>query len=492
MISSQLAILQVIIPLIAAPLCVLIRVDRYAWLFTVLVTWIIFGIVSYLLFAVLNNGQITYEIGGWLPPFGIEYRLDSLNTFLMLLISASAAIMLPFVGKSINQEIEKNRRHFFYAMFLLTYTGLMGIVSTADIFNVYVFLEISSLGSYVLIGLGRKRQSLKTAYRYLIQGTIGATFILIGIGFLYSVTGTLNMADLAVRLDPIIDSRPVVAGIAIITVGILIKLALFPLHLWLPGAYTYAPSVVSAFLAMVSTKVAAYLLIRLNYSVFGISTRLEDFHLSEALLSLSLVAILVGSIGAILQKDAKRLLAMSSIAQIGYIVVGISIPTVTALSCGIIHIFNHGLIKGGMFLAIACIIYRVGGSELSKLKGLGSRMPFSSAAIVIGGLGLIGIPGTSGFISKWYLVNSTLETNLWPASVVILLGSLIAIIYVGRLIEILYFASPDNSESKINEAPITLLIPVWIFLIASIYFGLHTDLTVGVAEKAAILLLGSL
>tara|TARA_Y100001934_G_C12383685_1_gene794198 strand:- start:4198 stop:5676 length:1479 start_codon:yes stop_codon:yes gene_type:complete len=490
MISSQLPILQIIIPLVAAPLCILLRSDRYSWFIANVATISILGIVSFLMVAILENGPINYQLGGWIPPFGIEYRLDTLNIFVLLLISGSAALILPFITNSIEKEIDKNRRHFFYAIFLLTLTGLMGIVATNDIFNVYVFLEISSLGTYVLIGLGKKRQALTAAYRYLIQGTIGATFILIGIGFLYSATGTLNMADMRNLLDPIIDTRPVLAGISIMTAGILIKLALFPLHLWLPNAYTFAPSVVSAFLAMVSTKVAAYLLIRLNYSVFDISSRLDNFYISEVMIALSILAILIGSFAAILQKDIKSLLAMSSIAQIGYLVIGISIPTVTGLTGGIVHIFNHGLIKGSMFLAIACIVYRLGDSNLKKLKGLGNKMPFSSAALVIGGLGLVGIPGTSGFISKWYLVTAALESNLWPVAVVVLLGSLITIVYIGRLIEILYFAPLDKSAPQIKEAPLLLHIPVWILLAASIYFGLHADFTISVAENAATLLLG--
>ncbi|MBT6441050.1 MAG: monovalent cation/H+ antiporter subunit D family protein, partial [Alphaproteobacteria bacterium] len=307
MISSHLPVLQVIVPMIAAPLCVLLRRDKYAWALATLVTWAILAMVSLLLIQVINEGEVIYHLGGWPPPYGIEYRLDALNTYVLLMISAIAAVVTPFAAKSVAREIEPHRRHLFYAVYLLTLTGLLGIVASGDAFNVYVFLEIASLGSYVLIGLGPKRQALKAAYKYLIQGTIGATFILIGIGLLYMMTGTLNMADLAERIGPVADTRPVIVAFAILTVGILIKLALFPLHLWLPGAYTHAPSTVSAFLAATSTKVGAYLLLRFVFTVFGADFAFGKMPLMEILMPLSLIAIVAGSAAAIGQKDAKRL-----------------------------------------------------------------------------------------------------------------------------------------------------------------------------------------
>ena len=491
MISSHLPVLQVIVPMIAAPLCVLLRRDKYAWALATLVTWAILAMVSLLLIQVINEGEVIYHLGGWPPPYGIEYRLDALNTYVLLMISAIAAVVTPFAAKSVAREIEPHRRHLFYAVYLLTLTGLLGIVASGDAFNVYVFLEIASLGSYVLIGLGPKRQALKAAYKYLIQGTIGATFILIGIGLLYMMTGTLNMADLAERIGPVADTRPVIVAFAILTVGILIKLALFPLHLWLPGAYTHAPSTVSAFLAATSTKVGAYLLLRFVFTVFGADFAFGKMPLMEILMPLSLIAIVAGSAAAIGQKDAKRLLAFSSVGQIGYLALGVSFATVTGLTGGIVHIFNHGLTKGGMFLALGCVAYRLGNTRIESLHGLGRRMPLTSAALVLGGLGLIGVPGTAGFISKWYLVQAAIEGDLWPVAVIVLLGSLIALVYVGRLVEAAYFHAPNPTVGQVQEAPASMLIPTWILIIGSIYFGFHTELTVGVAETAALTLMGS-
>ena len=490
MISDQLPIIQIVILLVASPLCVIFRNGNWAWAIATLSTWIVLGIVSYLTFNIIQEGPISYHLGGWRPPFGIEYSLDSLNIYIILLTVFIASIILPYSKGIIKKEIEHNRRHLFYSIFLLALLGLIGIAATGDLFNVYVFLEISSLATYVLIGLGRKRQSLKAAYRYLIQGTIGATFILIGIGFLYSMTGTLNMSDLSTRLQPIIDTRPVIAGISIITVGILIKLALFPLHLWLPAAYTHAPTVVSAFLAAVSTKVGAYLLLRFIYSIIGPSLTFDSIPLLEILLSLASLAILVGAIIAIFQNDIRRLLAFSSISQIGYLVVGISIPTVTGLTGGIVHIANHGITKGAMFMTIGCITYSVGETKLKNLNGLAKRMPFTSAALLIGGLSLIGVPGTAGFIGKWYIVQAALDYGLWPVAIIVLLGSLLAIIYVGKVLESIYFSKGEIVFGRVEKLSIYQIIPVWLLIIATIYFGIHTDLTLGISIEASNTLVG--
>ncbi|MBT3928913.1 MAG: monovalent cation/H+ antiporter subunit D family protein [Rhodospirillaceae bacterium] len=488
--AGHLPILQVAIPLIAAPLCVLLRRPGLAWAFTTLVSWALFAISILLLIRVLADGTISYHLGGWAPPFGIEYRLDAVNSFVLLVITGIAAVVTPYARQSVAQEIAAPRHNLFYALYLLALTGLLGITATGDAFNIYVFMEISSLASYVLIALGPSRRARAAAFQYLIMGTIGATFLLIGIGLLYMMTGTLNLADLSVRIHEVPDMRPIYAAFAFVTIGVLIKLALFPLHIWLPNAYTYAPTAVSAFLAASATKVGAYVLLRFVFTLFGQEFSFERMPLMEILMPLSLVAILVGSGVAIFQTNLKRLFAYSSIAQIGYLALGISFASTSGLTGAIVHIFNHAMMKGGIFLALGCIMLRTGSVELSALNGLGRRMPFTMAALVIGGLGLVGVPVTSGFVSKWYLVQAALEADLWPVALLILLGSLLALIYVGRVIEAAYFRTPAPEAPAYREAPWQMLLPTWILIAASLYFGVHTEITVGVAERAAATLLG--
>ena len=346
MIATHLPVLQVAVPLIAAPICVLLRRGSYAWGFTTVVCWGLLAIAALLLEQVMSGGTISYRLGGWAPPFGIEYRLDGVNAFVLLILSGTAALMMPYARQSVEREVRPERRHLFYAIFLLALTGLLGITATGDAFNLYVFLEISSLASYVLIAQGRHRRALTASYQYLIVGTIGASLILIGIGFLYAKTGTLNIADLSQRVPALGETPAVLAAFAFITVGVLIKLALFPFHVWLPNAYAYAPSVVSAFLAATATKVGAYMLLRFVFTVFGVHFAFETLPLTEVLLALSLVAVLAGSLVAVFQTDLKRLLAFSSVGQIGYLGVGIGLASVTGVTGALVHIFNHALDEG--------------------------------------------------------------------------------------------------------------------------------------------------
>ena len=487
MIEHNLSLLLVVIPLLAAPVTAMLPNGRLPWLFTLGVTWLCLFLASWQMALVMDGSIISYELGGWTPPWGIEYRIDPMNAFVALIVAGIAAITLPYALRSVEQEIPRQQSSLFYAAFLLCLVGLLGIVQTGDVFNLFVFLEVSSLSSYVLIAMGKKRRALTAAYQYLIMGTIGATFLLIGIGLLYAETGTLNMLDLHQRLQPILDHRTVHTGFAFIVVGIALKLALFPLHLWLPNAYTYSPSAISVFLAATATKVAVYIMLRMVFTVFS-SDFVELTPTNQIFLLLGIVGVVLASVSAIFQTDAKRLLAYSSIAQISYMVLGMGFASVLGLTATLVHVFNHALMKGALFMAIGAIVYQVGSSRLEELNGLGRQMPWTFAAIFIAGLSLIGIPGTAGFISKWYLVLAAIEQQAWLITLVILLGSLLAVIYIWKLVETMFFRPQSTSVPAVKEAPVSLLIPMWILVIANIYFGINTELTVNIADTAVSIL----
>ncbi len=489
-IALHLPALQVVIPLVSAPLAVLVRRSDAAFLIVTAASWAAFATAIALWLGTAGGGTISYAIGSWPPPWGIEYRVDRLSSFILLIVSGMAAITLPYSRASIEREIPPEKHYLFYALFALCLTGLLGITITGDAFNIFVFLEISSLSSYVLIALGRDRRALMASYQYLVMGTIGATFIVIGIGLLYLMTGTLNLADMADRLAQVRETRPVLAALAFLTVGISLKLALFPLHQWLPNAYTYAPSVVTAFLAGTATKVSIYVLIRFYYSVFGESLVFQKLPLPQIMLLLSLAAMFAASVVAIFQHDLKRLFAYSSVAQIGYITLGLSFDSETGLTASIVHLFNHAVTKGGLFLLIGGAVAVVGGATLSRLSGLARIMPFTSFGIVLGGLSLIGVPGTAGFVSKWYLILAALEQGQWWLAIAIVASSLLAIAYVWRFVEVAYFRTPTGDLTR-REAPLALLVPAWVLVGATLYFGLETSVTVGSAANAAAMLLGS-
>ncbi len=490
MISSNLPALQIVIPLLSAPICVILRDRRIVWAFAQLITLFAFGCAVALTVQVLQTGPISYEIGNWQAPWGIEYRIDLLNAFMLIIVSAIGAITMPYARVSVAKEIPQERIYLFYTMYLLSMTGLLGIAITGDAFNLFVFLEISALSSYVLISLGEDRRALTAAYRYLVMGTLGATFYIIGVGLMYMMTGTLNMADLVGRLPGVAHTTTILAALAFITCGVSLKLALFPLHLWLPNAYAFAPSVVTVFLAATATKVSVYVLLRVFFTIFGGVDLFIDSHLADILMALALVGMFTMSAVAIYQKNLKRMLAFSSVAQIGYMVLGISFVSVLGLTGTIIHLFNHALMKGALFMALGCIVFRTGSVDIKDMAGMGRRMPVTMAAFVVAGLSMIGVPLTVGFVSKWYLVLAALEQDAWWIALLVLLSSLLAVVYIWRVIEVAYFRPVPEGAPPIKEAPLSMLLPMWLLTGGAVFFGVHSTLTVDIARAAATFLLG--
>ena len=486
-VAGNLPALQVVVPLIAAALCALIRNRTLVWAWATIVGWSVLAMAIFLLRTVMADGPLSYAMGGWPPPWGIELRIDAASALVLLLVSTIGAVVLTYARESVEREVEEDRIPLFYAAFLLCLTGLLGITVTGDVFNLFVFLEVSSLSTYALVAMGQDRRALTAAFRYLIMGSIGATFIVIGIGMMYAVTGTLNMVDLAGRLPELSDTRTIRVAFGFLTVGVSLKLALFPLHLWLPNAYAYAPSSVTAFIAATSTKVAVYMLLRFFFTVFGAAFSFDVMQLDLILLPLALIAIFSTSLVAIFQVDIKRMLAYSSLAQIGYMVLGVSFASVIGVTAATIHLFNHALMKATLFMALGAVMYRVGSVHIEAMYGLGKKMPWTMGGFVVGGLSLIGVPLTVGFISKWYLILGALERGWWPVAVLVLITSLRAVVYVWRVVEVAYFRSfPDDRDpDSVTEAPLSLLVPMWALVALNVYFGVDASLTSGVARRAA-------
>jgi multicomponent Na+:H+ antiporter subunit D len=494
-VAPHLPVLQVAIPLIAAPLCVLFGNRTMAWMIALVTTLISLAISINLLDHVTTFGAISYHIGGWAPPLGIEYIIDPLNALVLLIISMIGVLTVLYGRLSIAQEILPRDQTLFYACLMLCFTGLLGVTATADAFNVFVFLEISSLSTYVLVaqGANRQRRALTAAYDYLIMGTIGATFFVIGIGLLYMATGTLNMADLAERIVPIYDNKTVLAAFAFIIVGIGLKVAIYPLHFWLPNAYTFAPTAVTVFLAATATKVAIYVMLRFMFIIFRPDFVTTSHILEFIILPFAIIAMFAASFVAIFQADVKRMLAYSSIGQIGYMLLGVSFYSEKGLTATLIHLFNHAITKAALFMALGAMVYVVGSSMLNRIQGLGKKMPLTSLLFVLASLSLIGIPSTAGFISKWVLIEAALEKQghwFWVLiAFLIVASSLLAVIYIWRVVEMLYFKEPMQNV-EIKEAPMGLLLPTFALVIACFYFGFDTSLTYDTAEMAAKILLG--
>ena len=411
-----------------------------------------------------------------MPPWGIEYVVDHLNAFALVIVSSVSLITVVYSKRSVEQELP-DKIVYFYTIFLLQVTGFLGIVVTGDMFNLYVFLEIASLTGYALIAIGEEGAPL-ASLRYVIMGTIGASFYLLGVGYLYMVTGSLNMADLAKLLPPLYGSSVVLVAFTFLIVGIAIKMALFPLHGWLPDAYTKAPSSVSALLSPLMTKVAAYVMIRIMFTVFRPYFSIEVLPVTTILSWIAAVAILYGASMALAQTDLKRMLVYILLSEVGYLVLGVGLANRNGLTGTILHILNDACMMAALFMIVGAIIYRCGKREISQFRYLHRKMPFTMAAFVIVGLSVVGIPPTCGFFSKWYLILGAVDARQWVLAGVLVLSSLLNAILVFRVIEYAYIEPRNGHDGggaslviAREEAPLSMLVPIIIVAVGVILLG---------------------
>ncbi|MGL9757680.1 MAG: proton-conducting transporter transmembrane domain-containing protein [Wolbachia sp.] len=470
----QLPLLQVIIPIIASMFCFLTRKHRVSWFISFFTTAATFFISLTLLVKTYNGEIITYYLGDWAPPYGIELRIDILNSLILTLVNFIALISVLYSFHINKKEISKNKITGFYSLFLLCLSGLLGILVTNDIFNLYVFLEISSLSSYVLVSMGRDKKALVAAFEYLISGTVGATFYLFGIGLLYSMTGTLNMSDMAERIVPLYDNNIIRLGTLFFFVGLSIKMALFPLSRWLVNAYSEAPSFISIFFSGTVTKVMIYVFIRIFYTVFQ-----QNFFLplSNVMIILALCAVVFGSISAMIEKDIKRLFAHSSISQIGYIILMLGLNSKSGLFSAVLHIVNHSMIKTSLFMAAGCISYKFGMTKIENLSGLKKSMPYTTLAFTLLSLALIGVPLTNGFVSKWYMMQAIVESHAWISLTVFAAGSFFALVYIWKMVEKMYCENSTASTAgmTLNEVPFLMLFCLLFMAILTVITGIYSS-----------------
>mgnify|MGYP000427530988 CR=1 FL=1 len=434
---------------------------------------VILSLVTFRL--VFVQGRISYRLGGWEPPWGIELVVDPLGAFMLVLVTVLSLLTAVYAQKSVEEEMP-DRVALFWCLYLLLFTGISGIIITGDVFNLFVLLEVASLAGYSLVGIG-KGHARFASFRYLIIGTIGASFYLIGIGYLYVMTGSLNMADLSTILPALYTTRAVQTAFVFIVIGFAIKIALFPLHAWQPDAYTYAPSGVSVIISTAMAKTFAYAMIRLIFSVFTLEFVKCFPPVFDLLCWMAAIAMIAGSVFAIRQNNFKRMLAYSSIANVGYIVLAIGLvpATVLGLSPAIIHILNHAVIKGCMFMAACAFIYRFDLWDIRRFGGLGRRMPFTCFALLLAILAMIGMPPGAGFVTKWYLILAVLEAEKYHFVAVIVLSTLLMIVYFWRVIEIIYVrATPGDRKTdlRIEEAPPGMLLPCVTLGILSFAVGI--------------------
>ena len=475
---SQLPILIVVVPLFAALAISFVGlVNRKLCLpLAVLAMAMSLTASAGTLYRVLGEGVIRYRLGGWPPPFGIEYVIDHLNAMVLVLVSFVGLAAAVYSKRSIEEEMPEKIPQF-YTLFVLLVTGLLGITITGDAFNLYVLLEIAALTSYALIAAGKGRAQL-SSFNYLIMGTIGACFYLLGVGHLYILTGSLNMPDLHRILADMHTTYAVQVAFVLILVGLWVKMAFFPVHGWLPNAYTHAPSATSCLMAPLMTKVSVYVMVRIMFSVFSPEFTFETFILHHAIVWLAVVAIVAGSLLALAQKDFKKMLTYLIVAEVGYMVGGVWLANRDGITGAVLHILNDAMMTLCLFMVAGIVVYKTRGHHLENMRGLFRKMPFTMAAFTVGALSMIGVPPTCGFFSKWYLILGAVDAGQWGYMAALIFSSLVNAVIFFRIIEVAFFDAShgDHGEEHApeprDEAPLTMLVPLGVVAVLLIVLGI--------------------
>ncbi len=406
-------------------------------------------------------------------------RIFSLIISLIVLMAAIHSIGY-FKGK------EHNNRYFFFL--LLTLGSLIGVATSTQFGNFYVFWELMTWASYLLVVHDPTEKALKAGFKYFMMCTTGAYFMQFGILIIHQKLGTFDMLAVSNGLPSLAPGLLFVLAVMFI-IGAGVKTGLVPMHSWLPEAHPAAPSPVSSMLSGILTKIGVYGLIRVLFAVFGLGVltqigSLGKFSIVGLLISiLGILTLFYGEIMALLQKDIKRLLAYSTMAQVGEIIITIGIGTYLSMVAGIYHVLNHAVMKGMVFLAVGILIHGVKTQEIVKLKGIGKVMPFTCGCMSIGILALMGLPPFGGFISKFLMLYACVHSGLWYFAALILLGSIIGAIYYARIIKTVFFEKYEGPAVK--EGPLTMLIPVGLLTGLVVFNGLFPQVALNLVKSAA-------
>lgn len=478
---DNLIIIQILLPLIAGLISFTLP-KKFSWLFAAIAVLCTFIITALLFKSSLNSNIITYHLGGWSPYIGIEYRLDLLSAFFMLIVSLASLFNIFAMRNMVNREIDQEKLPLFLGIFLIAIAGSLGLCLSNDIFHIYVMLEVSAISSYALVSSGKTAASPKAGFDYLIFGTIGSTMILFGIGFIYALVGSLNLTYIARDMPMLLNNNAAIAGVSLIIFGILMKAALFPLSKWLVDIYQGAPSFISSMLAATSNKVAIYLLIRFFFDVFKINNYPFEY-LNIILLICAIFAIFTCSILAYRQTNIKRYLAYSSLSQIGFIIFALAIASKFSLSGLLIYCFSHSLEKTMLFLAAGYLAIE----NMDSLAGLRKKHPWICILIIINLLSNIGVPMTVGFIGKWQLLRAALETDLWYI-LIILVATLFSFSYVFKFIDLMLFQNQKEHTIQITKDK-TCLYVLSAITALNIYIGINNQFLLDVAHHMAHLIL---
>jgi len=450
----------------------------------------LFNLVSSILLMpkVIKNPWVV-SIGGFPPPFSINLFVgpvgilfSSVIALVGLIISIYAFDYIERAGIKEHKSTETEEK--YHMLYLTLLVGATGAVLTGDIFNLFVFFEILCISSYALVAYLGNKAGLESACKYLIQGSIGSSFVLIGIALIYGRFGTLNMAEISAMISPV-NQMEVVLPLFLLITGFGIETAIFPLNAWLPDAHSSAPSTISALLSGIAIKIGIYAVARIVFTIFGAVGTGDTFLF---ILLLGLLTLLVGEISAFSQNNIKRMLAYSSTGQIGLILFAMGTATIYGVTGGLFQFITHALSKSLLFLSVGYMLFHSGSMEISSLEGMGRKMPLSSLFFTIGVFSLIGLPPFIGFPSKIMIIFSALskQSILYTFFTgAVLLGTVVEGIYFFKVIQTIYFKG-STEDVKIEEAPISALIPMGILVLFILFIGVYPQILTGILNISAL------
>lgn len=434
--------------------------------------------ISLLVLAIASIGQFrVYEVGRWSIPLGINLVLDGLSSLMLLAISVVSAAAMLFSIRYMEQYTAKAK---FLCLFLLMVAGMNGVALSGDIFNLFVFLEIASLASYALVGFGCEHEELEASFKYMVLGTIASIFILFAIALVYGNTGSLNMAYISKAIQSSGLNRGLAFALGLFIVGFGLKAALVPFHAWLPDAHPSAPAPISAMLSGILIKtLGVYALARVVFNVFGISVSM-----GWLLIVLGLLSMVAGAFLAIGQWDLKRLMAYSSISQVGYVILGIGLGGLIiardgnlawaslAILGGLFHLLNHAVYKSLLFLTSGSVQMSTGTRQLKQLGGLAEKLPVTRATCTIASASIAGIPPFSGFWSKLILVIAAIQAHFYWIAAIIVFVSLCTLIMYLKVQRYVFLGELPENLKEIKENRGSMLVAMVFLACLCVLMGL--------------------
>ncbi|HTY44495.1 MAG TPA: proton-conducting transporter membrane subunit [Patescibacteria group bacterium] len=413
----------------------------------------------------VKTGVKIYTVGGWLPPFGICMALDALNACMLLVVNLIGFLALMY---SLDYIKKYTSPGLFYTLFCLLLAGLNGVSVTGDLFNMFVFFEITSIACFALVAFGTEAQELEASLKYLVLGSIADTLILLAIGLLLGKVSTLNMADIARSLKVTGPDNLVLYSTGLFFVGFALKAGLVPFHAWLPDAHPSAPAPMSAMLSGVVIKVVGiYALVRVLFNIIGFSAMA-----SEICIWLGIISMIVGVLLAIGQWDFKRLLAYHSVSQIGYVIFGIGLGTPLGIIGGLFHLCNHSLFKSLLFLNAGSVEYATGTRRLDELSGLSSQMPVTSKTSLVASLSIAGVPPLCGFWSKLIIIVAAFQAHHLAGAVACIAVGMVTLASFLKVQKYAFIVKAKEAVSVIKEAPVLMTLAMSILAFLCILVGL--------------------